>query len=99
MRTALIVSISLGWIASAALAQTVPPSPPPKATDKSAPPASGPGDKKGKFGPENPTGKGDVTDALASCLAMWEPATHMSRQEWARACRRVADRLKNTVLK
>ncbi|MBO0765838.1 MAG: hypothetical protein J2P50_14805, partial [Hyphomicrobiaceae bacterium] len=38
-------------------------------------------------------------DTLSSCLAMWEPATHMTKREWARACRRVADRLKNTTVR
>jgi hypothetical protein len=35
-------------------------------------------------------------DTLTSCLAMWEPATHMTRREWARACQRVAERLRDT---
>jgi hypothetical protein len=26
---------------------------------------------------------------------MWETATHMTRREWARACRRVENRLQN----
>jgi len=81
MRTALIASISLCWIASAAVAQTGPASP------------------SAEKRPEGPKGKGDVADPLASCLAMWEPATHMTRQQWARACRRVADRLRDTVIK
>jgi hypothetical protein len=34
-------------------------------------------------------------DSLASCLTMWEPATHMTKPEWARACHRLADRLKD----
>src|SRR5262245_58933156 len=39
---------------------------------------------------EKSTGQDEVvTETLASCLAMWERATHMSKQEWARACRRV----------
>jgi hypothetical protein len=53
-----------------------------------SPPADAGGDKAGP-----------VTDTLASCLAMWEPATHMSRQEWARACRRVDDRLRTITVK
>ena len=28
-------------------------------------------------------------DHLAQCLRDWDAATHMSRQEWARTCRRV----------
>ena len=33
-------------------------------------------------------------DAYATCLEIWDPATHMTRREWDRACRRVAERLK-----
>src|SRR5688572_21928647 len=28
-------------------------------------------------------------DALAQCLRDWDAGTHMTRQEWARTCRRV----------
>jgi hypothetical protein len=45
-----------------------------------------------------PNGK-DVNDALSTCLAMWDASTHMSRREWARACRRVADRIQNLTVK
>src|SRR5262245_49219134 len=37
-----------------------------------------------------------ASDALSSCLEIWEPATHMTKREWNRACQRVAERLKNT---
>lgn len=40
-----------------------------------------------------------TTDALSSCVAMWDRGTHMSRQEWRRACRRVADRIQNLTVK
>ena len=34
-------------------------------------------------------------DYLAQCMQEWEPATHMTKQEWRRTCERVAqDRLK-----
>src|SRR5262245_58090601 len=34
-------------------------------------------------------------DPLAQCLRDWDAATHMTRQEWARTCRRVvSSRLK-----
>lgn len=33
---------------------------------------------------EQPTGG----RTLADCMAMWEPATHMTRQDWRRTCRR-----------
>jgi len=87
LRTALIVPLALGWLASAALAQA---------------PADGSKKEAGKTvgkQPEASKGKDGATDALTTCLAMWEPATHMSRQQWARACRRVADRLKDTTVK
>jgi hypothetical protein len=40
-----------------------------------------------------------AAEALSSCLAMWEPATHMTKRQWERACRRVADRLKDTAVR
>jgi hypothetical protein len=30
---------------------------------------------------------------------MWEASTHMSKREWARACQRVDDRLRNLMVK
>ncbi|HEX5959540.1 MAG TPA: hypothetical protein VFY92_12905 [Hyphomicrobiaceae bacterium] len=38
-------------------------------------------------------------DALASCIAMWDRGTHMTRQQWRRACQRVAERLKDLKVK
>lgn len=46
-----------------------------------------------------PDAKSAPSDALTSCIAMWEPSTHMSRSEWNRACRRVADRIQNLRVK
>jgi hypothetical protein len=40
------------------------------------------------------TGENSANDAYQSCLNIWERRTHMSKEQWARACRRVADRLK-----
>ena len=31
----------------------------------------------------------DKVDRLTQCLRDWDAATHMTRQEWARTCRRV----------
>lgn len=31
--------------------------------------------------------------AVADCEQMWDRGTHMTKQEWARTCRRVQDRL------
>jgi hypothetical protein len=43
---------------------------------------------------ERPRGSSSVEEALSSCLALWEPSTHMTKVEWGRACRRVAERLR-----
>jgi len=45
---------------------------------------------------ERPRDPSTVEEALTSCLALWEPATHMTKGEWRRACRRVAERLRAT---
>jgi hypothetical protein len=110
MRTALIVSLSLCWSAGMAVAQTAAPTAPkpPEAAAPAARPAEDAkkpapeATKRGKAGdggekkaPEKPAG----LDALGSCLEMWEPSTHMTRQQWARACRRVAERLKDLTVK
>jgi len=85
MRALMAISI-LGCIAGTAAAQTTPPAP-------SADPA-GPQSGKSDAGRRSPK-KNTTNEALASCLAQWEKSTHMTRQEWGRACRRVADRLRN----
>ena len=84
MRAALIVTFLMGWAASA-FAQTSPA--PPAAPD----PAAKSRQPRAEKGPDN--------ESLASCLAMWEATTHMSKQEWARACRRVDDRLRTLSVK
>jgi hypothetical protein len=108
MRTALLVSLSFGWIAGSALAQTATP-----ALSSQAPPniVQSPAGKATKGArnarriavadsrPKRPRGPSTVEDALSSCLVLWEPATHMTKGQWARACRRVAERLKDTTMR
>lgn len=108
MRSALVMFLCVGWIGGAALAQTPAPALSGQAlTIQSHAPAGARAKatrkaKKGKArlvadkrpGPKA-TARAD-DDTLTSCLAMWEPATHMTRREWARACQRVAERLKDT---
>jgi len=48
-------------------------------------PAKSDAAKKVKAG----TAPADKVDRLAQCLRDWDAATHMTRQEWARTCRRV----------
>lgn len=33
-------------------------------------------------------------DQPRDCMALWDPSTHMSKQDWARSCGRVKGRLK-----
>lgn len=76
----------LGCSAGTATAQTTPPAP---STDRA-------GAQSGKSDASRRSAKKNTTnEALVSCLAQWDKGTHMSRQEWARACRRVANRLQN----
>jgi len=39
------------------------------------------------------TGKNALNETIADCMKLWEPATHMSRADWQRTCRRVQGRL------
>jgi len=41
------------------------------------------------------TGRNPADYSVAECVAMWEAATHMSKQEWRTACQRVQNRLEN----
>lgn len=45
--------------------------------------------KPGEAAPKPAVAKRDA-DGLEQCLRDWDAATHMTRQEWARTCRRVA---------
>lgn len=61
-----------------------------------APPPQGPGgnaktDAKADAAKKPDAGKPSErkVDYLAQCLRDWDAATHMTRQEWARTCRRV----------
>jgi hypothetical protein len=38
--------------------------------------------------------KRDHDAAVANCVSMWDGATHMTKQQWLRACRRVQERLR-----
>jgi len=39
---------------------------------------------------ENETVRDSAARYLAQCLQDWDKTTHMSKEEWARTCRRVA---------
>jgi len=41
--------------------------------------------------PQAPVIERSAADYLAECMRDWDAATNMSRQEWARTCKRVVD--------
>jgi hypothetical protein len=42
---------------------------------------------------------GGAADAFKACLEIWDAGTHMSKREWERACRRVADRINSMTMR
>ena len=42
---------------------------------------------------QNRTGKSALSESYKSCLNIWDAGTHMSKREWAVACKRVENRL------
>ena len=42
---------------------------------------------------ETRTGRNGPDQEYADCMRLWEPATHMTKEEWSRTCRRVQSRL------
>jgi hypothetical protein len=96
MRAALIAIVAAGWPANVSLAQTT--AQPPAAAEAKVTQNTAPPDRAQPAG-KTRASKRPANDALASCLAQWDKGTHMSRQEWNRACRRVANRLHNLNVK
>src|SRR5262245_55111047 len=103
MRTALIAFLSLAWFGGAVLAPALSDQAPSSLAPAAAGTLAGTAvasmkrERNGKAGRKRVAQKGtdgarspsSASDALTSCLAMWEPATHMTKREWSRACRRV----------
>jgi hypothetical protein len=85
MRLTIIFALLLGTGAKLAFAQTVPPSAP----------TTGAQPSRATIVTEK---KADEA-AVADCEQMWDPGTHMSRQDWSRTCRRVQDRLQRSEFK
>ncbi len=38
-----------------------------------------------------------VSEAVLACQQIWDPSTHMSREEWAQSCRRVESKNAETA--
>ena len=49
--------------------------------------------------PSKGAAKNPVDDEYADCMRLWEPATHMTKPEWSRTCRRVQSRLNQVQIK
>ena len=60
------------------------------ATGKKPDAAKKPGEAAPKPAAAKPAAAKPDADGLEQCLRDWDAATHMTRQEWARTCRRVA---------
>ncbi|HWE19496.1 MAG TPA: hypothetical protein VG758_20310 [Hyphomicrobiaceae bacterium] len=108
MRTALLVSLFFALTAGSALAQTTMPALSSQASPNLVQAPAGKATKRARNArriavadsrSERLRGPSTVDDALSSCLVLWEPATHMTKGQWARACRRVAERLKDTTVR
>jgi hypothetical protein len=96
MRAVLILIVAVGCAANVSLAQTA--AHPPGAAEAKLAQSTAPADRAPPAG-KTPRSKEPANEALASCMAQWDKGTHMSRQEWNRACRRVANRLHNLNVK
>jgi hypothetical protein len=96
MRRAILAGCIMLAHASLASSQSTPPdeAPSPMETLAALAPASPTAvkaDAKSDAAKKASTGKAaePKVDPLAQCLRDWDAGTHMSRQEWARTCRRV----------
>jgi len=66
--------------------------PPASAADR-----SGSGGRRQKAGGSavEPAGGKASSERYADCVQLWDSGTHMSKQAWARTCRRIENRLQN----
>jgi hypothetical protein len=82
--------VALASIASGQSEQQVDETLPPASVVPPTAPAAKP-DAAAKADAAKPDAKkaDSSADYLAQCLRDWDAATHMTRQEWARTCRRV----------
>jgi len=88
MRIVVIAVLSLVLSAGGVLAQAGMPIP--GASSPAATPAS----------PKSPAGddtsaKARAKEHIADCMRLWDAATHMTKQQWARTCERIQSRLEN----
>jgi hypothetical protein len=100
MHGVIVASLLLVLAAGGAAAQSSapPPSPAPALPKAAAPsptatkPAAPAATSAVKVQPDP---KKVAKENIAECMRLWDAATHMSRQEWARTCERIQTRLEN----
>jgi hypothetical protein len=105
MRMIVVASLMLALGAGTALAQTTPPSKAPapatpKAAAPEAPKSVAPAAPMSKAptaasAAEKLEAKKTAKENIADCMRLWDAATHMTKQQWARTCERIQSRLEN----
>ena len=90
MRIVIVTFLSLVLTAGVALAQAGTPPSNVSPSPSTAAPAS----------PKSPAGgdtsaKARAKEIIADCMRLWDAATHMTKQQWARTCERIQTRLEN----
>ena len=95
MRVVVATCLTLGLSAGAALAQTSTP-PAASAAPKAAVPAKPNSPATTPASPRDKEAARKVAkENIAECMRLWDSATHMTKQEWARTCERIQSRLEN----
>jgi hypothetical protein len=94
-----LLTIVLGAGAVLAQAGAPPPAASSPASPKAAAPASPGSPAKTPTTPstrdDKKTEKARAKENIAECMRLWDAATHMSKQQWARTCERIQTRLEN----
>jgi hypothetical protein len=65
------------------------------APDRSGPTTSGGRRQKAGSSAVEPAAGNASSERYADCVKLWDSGTHMSKQAWARTCRRIENRLQN----
>jgi|GEM_PF-1485136 len=93
MRKALLVAAVIGAGLGPALAEGGP-----RAAATTGSTAAAAGEDKAAAVKDKDAARRAAKEAIAECMRLWDAATHMTRQEWARTCARIQSRLENLRL-
>jgi len=88
MRIVIITFLSLVLNAGGVLAQAGTPTP------GASSPAAAPATPKTPAA-DDKAAKARAKENIADCMRLWDAATHMTKQQWARTCERIQSRLEN----